>query len=62
MNKLLATSNMKIDRSELYKLYMDEVRFIAEECDWVTHFGPEEIVNMIATILETNSNLINHEE
>ena len=49
---------MKINKEELYKLYMEEVNLIAEECDWVTHFGPEEIVNMIACILEENPNLI----
>jgi hypothetical protein len=49
---------MKIKKQELYDLYMKEITDIAEECDWVTHFGPEEIVNIIANILEKNSYLI----
>ena len=49
---------MQIKKLELYKLYMEEVSYIAEECDWVTHIGPEEIVNIIANILEKNPHLI----
>ena len=50
---------MQINKEELFKLYMEKVNQIAEDCDWVTSFGPEEIVNMIANILETNPKLIN---
>ena len=49
---------MQINREELFELYMKKVNQIAEDCDWVTSFGPEEIVNMIANILETNPELI----
>lgn len=49
---------MQIDREKLFELYMKKVNQIAEDCDWKTSFGPEEIVNMIATILETNPELI----
>lgn len=49
---------MQINRAELVKLYMEEMNAIAEECDWVTHFGPEEIVNIIAHVLERNPQLI----
>ena len=52
---------MKIDRKQLLALYKNEVDLIAEECDWVTHFGPEEIIELICYILEENPNLINHE-
>ncbi len=48
---------MKIDKEELYKLYMEWVEQVTEECDWKTSFGPEEIVNAIANILETNPQL-----
>jgi hypothetical protein len=51
---------MQINRDELYKLYMKRVDFITEECDWVTSFGPEEIVDMIANILENNPQLIDN--
>jgi hypothetical protein len=48
---------MKINKEELYKLYMEWVDEVAEECDWKTTFGPEEIVEAIATILEKNPQL-----
>ena len=50
---------MEINKEELFKLYMEKVNQIAEDCDWVTSFGPEEIVDMIANILENNPQLIN---
>jgi hypothetical protein len=49
---------MEINREELYKLYMDWVHEVSEECDWKTHFGPEEIVGAICTILEKNPMLV----
>ncbi len=49
---------MKINRDELYKLYMEWVNQVSEDFDWKTTFGPEEIVHSIANILETNSQLI----
>jgi hypothetical protein len=49
---------MKIKKQELYDLYMKEVTDIAEECDWITHFEPKTIVDIIANILERNPNLI----
>ena len=52
---------MQINKDELYKLYMEWVDRVSEECDWKTSFGPEEIVHSIATILEQNPQLINNE-
>ncbi len=49
---------MKINRKKLYEKYMEEVEKICEECDWVTNFGPREIVEMISEILEKNEELI----
>lgn len=54
MNK----TQVKINREELYKLYAREVEEICEVCDWVTHIGPAEIVNIISGILEKNPDLI----
>jgi hypothetical protein len=51
---------MQIDKEELYKLYMEWVNQVADECDWKTHFGPEEIVHAIAHIIETHPELIKH--
>lgn len=48
----------EIDKEKLYKLYMDWVNDVAEECDWKTHFEVKEIVYAIAKILETNPELI----
>jgi hypothetical protein len=50
--------NMEIDKVELHRLYMEWVNEVADELDWKTHFGPEEIVHAIAHILETNPQLI----
>jgi len=47
-----------IDRDRLYKLYMDHVDYICDECDWVSSFTPKDIVNMISHILEQNPKLI----
>lgn len=49
---------MKIDRTKLYNLYMDKVSEISETCDWKSVFGPEEIVNLIAEIIEHNPELV----
>ena len=35
---------MTIDKTELYKLYMEWVDKVADEYEWKTHFGPKEIV------------------
>ena len=48
---------MKINREELYKLYMEWVDQVTEEYDWKTSFGIEEILESIATILENNPHL-----
>ncbi len=48
---------MIIDREELHRLYMEWVHKVADECDWKTHFGTEEIVYAIVHILETNPQL-----
>jgi hypothetical protein len=53
---------MKINKEKLYNLYMKWVEEVTEECDWKTSFGPEEIVNAIANILEKNPSLIDNEE
>jgi len=50
--------DMKIDKEELHRLYMEWVNKVADELDWKTHFGTEEIVSAIAHILETNPQLI----
>ena len=53
---------MEINKDELYKLYMEWVDRVSEDCDWKTSFGAEEIVHSIINILETNPQLINNGE
>lgn len=53
-----AFERLEIDKEELHKRYMKWVDEVTEECDWKTHFEPEEIVYAIANILETNPQLI----
>jgi len=48
---------MKIDKKELFKLYMEWVDKVSEDLDWKTHFGPEEIVDTIVNIIENNPQL-----
>ena len=52
---------MKINKEELYKLYMQEVEAICEVCDWKTNFSAEECVNIVSHLLERNPDLINDE-
>jgi hypothetical protein len=49
---------MKIDRKKLYQFYMDEVNHIIDECDWKTHFTPEEIIGIVSSVIEKNPELI----
>ncbi len=53
---------MKINTEELYKLYMKWVDQVSEDCDWKTHFTPDEIVHAIARILENNPHLISQND
>jgi hypothetical protein len=53
---------MKINRELLFQLYMERVDEIVEVCDWKTSFGPEEIVGIIASIIEDNfDDIVNNE-
>lgn len=49
---------ISIKKDQLYNLYMKEVNEICEVLDWKTQFGPEEIVNIIANIIENNPQII----
>ena len=49
---------MKINREALYILYMEKVGKISDDIDWKTQFGPEEIVDMIADIIEKESKIL----
>jgi hypothetical protein len=49
---------MTINKEKLLELYMQWVDQVADECDWKTHFAPEEIVYAIAEILENNPELL----
>lgn len=49
---------MTIDKEKLFELYMQWVNEVSEECDWKTHFGPEEIVYAISDIIVRNPDLI----
>ena len=59
---MLKTRDMKINRELLFQLYMERVDEIVEVCDWKTSFGPEEIVGIIASIIEDNfDDIVNNE-
>jgi len=50
--------NIQINKEELYKLYMEKVDEICQKCDWVTDFGPKEIIYLISKIIEDNFDVI----
>ena len=52
---------MKINKEELYKLYLQEMDEILEECDWKTHFSAQECVYLVSRILEANPELIKND-
>lgn len=39
-------------RQKIYEAYMLKVDEITEECDWVTHLTPKEIINILLNIVE----------
>jgi hypothetical protein len=41
-----------VDREKVFKLYMDRVNQIAEDCDWVTHIEPQTLVGLVVDIIE----------
>ena len=49
---------MKINRKALYIMYMEKVGKISDDIDWMTQFGPEEIVDIIAGIIEKESKIL----
>lgn len=53
---------MKINREALYILYMEKVGKISNDIDWKTQFGPEEIIDIIADIIEKDPILLSEKE
>jgi hypothetical protein len=49
---------MRVNEELLYTLYMEWVNHVADECDWVTSFGPEFIIGSVCRIIEENPNII----
>ena len=50
--------NIKINRKKLYSLYMKEVNLIADVFEEKSHFTPEELIGIVAKVLEENPELI----
>ena len=50
--------NIEVDKEKLYNLYMDHINYICDEFDWVTNFTPEDIIGIIANIIENNPKII----
>lgn len=49
---------IKINKSKLYSLYMNEIHIISEILEDKSYFSPEEIVGIICEVLEKNPELI----
>jgi hypothetical protein len=50
--------DIKIDREKLYELYMDNINYICDQCEDISHFTPKDIIRIISNIIELNPNLI----
>jgi len=50
--------NIKINREKLFKLYMKEVNRIADIFEDKSQFTPEELIGIVAQVLEENPTLI----
>jgi hypothetical protein len=50
--------DIKIDRERLYKLYMDNVNYICDQCEDISHFTPKEkIMNELRALYNPNEDL-----
>lgn len=47
---------MKINKEEVFRLYMEWVDRVSEDLDWKTNFHPKEIVYKICEIIENENN------
>jgi len=47
---------MKVNKEEVYRLYMEWVDRVLEDLDWKTQFSPKEIVYKICEIIEKENN------
>jgi len=45
-----------LDKEKIYKIYMEWVDKVSDECDWKSTFGPKEIVYKICKIIEKELN------
>ena len=51
-------TKVKINREELFKLYMKEVHKLCKKCDWVSTITPELCVGMVSDVIEANPQLL----
>lgn len=54
--------NIKINREKLYSLYMKEVNRISDLLEDKSHFTPEELIGIVAGVLEANTDIIETEK
>ena len=50
--------NIKINKKELYSLYMEEVNRICDLFEDKSHFTPQELIGIVAEVLESNPEII----
>lgn len=50
--------NIKINKEQLYSLYMEEVHRIADLFEDKSHFTPQELIGIVSNVLEKNPELI----
>jgi hypothetical protein len=54
----MKNAQIKIDKEKLHSLYMKEVNRIADIFEDKSHFGPEELIAIVAGVLEKNPEII----
>jgi hypothetical protein len=54
--------NIKINKKKLHSLYMKEVNRIADLFEDKSHFTPEELIDIVASVLEANTDIIKEEK
>jgi len=50
--------NIKINRKNLYSLYMEKVNRICDLFEDKSHFTPQELIGIVAEVLESNPEII----
>jgi hypothetical protein len=54
--------NIKVNRKKLHSLYMQEVNRIADLFEDKSHFTPEELIDIVSSVIEANADIVQEEK